>query len=874
VKEGTLSYGDSASDTLGGNGEISISPAATLQLHSGATLRGSYCEVFTGATLRGNGTLQAPVSSSGTIAVFNGTLAITGGLEHEGALVFSSLSDRLAVSGNLQLAGTLQLPTSGLSTGRKLLVTYSGTGNTTGLTLVTPSGYLGRIDAATPGEVAVRLIDRTAFEAWQVSLFANTTAPEAQPDADPDADGSTNFEEYENGSNPTDHLPQILTSASNNAAAVFTSLHSSYTNVILTWTDAGNLTQRSVQRLVLDTTLRGGTIDMGAATNILTLTSGQLQFLGSNNLTFTGGQIGASGSHISLTTSGGSTLTLSSPLTGGTGSVSISGTAAILLNAPNTFSGSLTLNGGTLTQGVAGALGSNGGTLTIHSGTLDLNGIGANPGVLTGNGGSITSTTAATLSLGSNATSGGNFAGTITGQVALNRTGSTYTNSATLSGSNSYLGITTLGTSSGTLVLANNAALGNTPSVTFSGSGAALALANGISIPNIPLTLRGSGANNGSVGNFSGALTTTDNATASWSGPVTLGDANARIGTGNNSTLFLLGSILGSGSNQSVSFSCGSGSGVGTVVLSNTSSFTGNVAIVRGTIRLGTSQALPATALVDVGSANVTDATTLDLNGFSQTLAGLRRTSTNATQVSTVTNSSAIPATLTLQQNSSLTYSGRITGALSLAKSGSGTLTLSRSDALGSSLHLMLDGGVLSLSSAQTIAGLRLNGVWMPAGTYTSSHPSGRIAGTGSLIVTTNGPVNFTSWIDGFPALSAAQKLPTADPDGDGINNLLEYTLNGNPTLADTSILPTATRTATHFVFTFTQREESHGTILQSFEYSSSLDVWTPLNITSPTAAEVTLDPASNGARTVTIRVPLSASENGRLFGRLTTRLP
>ncbi len=874
VKEGTLSYGDSTSDTLGGNREISVSPTANLQLNSGATLTGSFCEVFTGATLRGNGILQAPVNSSGTIAVFNGNLTITSDLIHDGALVFSSLSDRLTVSGNLQLAGTLQLPTSGLSTGRKLLVTYTGTGNTTGLALETPSGYLGRIDAATPGEVAVRLIDRTGFEAWQVSYFGNTSAPEALPYADPDADGLTNFQEYENGSNPNDHLPQVLTSASNNAAADFTSLNSSYTNGVLTWTNGGDLTQRSVQRLVLDTTLRGGTIDMGAATNLLTLISGQLEFLGTNNLTFTGGQIGASGSQVSLTTSGNATLTLSSPLTSGTGSVSISGTASILLNTANTFSGGLTLNGGTLTQGVAGALGTNGSTLTIHSGTLDLNGIGANPGVLTGNGGSITSTTAATLSLGSNATSGGNFAGTITGQVALNRTGSNYTNTATLSGSNNYLGSTSLGTSSGTLVLANNAALGNTPSVTFSGSGAALALANGVSIPNVPLTLRGSGANNGSAGNFSGALTTADNATASWSGPVTLGDANARIGTGNNSTLFLLGSILGSGSNQSISFSCGSGTGVGTVVLSSTSSFSGNVAIVRGTIRLGTSQALPVTTIIDVGSANVTDATTLDLNGFSQTLAGLRRTSTNTTQISTVTNSSTIPATLTLLQNSPLTYSGRITGTLSLAKSGSGTLTLSRSDALGSSLNLMLDGGALSLSSAQTIAGLRLNGVWMPAGTYTSSHPSGRIAGTGSLIVTTNGPVNFTSWIDGFPALSTAQKLPTADPDGDGINNLLEYTLNGSPTLAGTSILPTATKNATHFVFSFTQREESHGTILQSFEYSSRLDAWTPLNITSPTAAEVTLGPSSNGARTVTIRIPLSASENSRLFGRLSSRIP
>jgi autotransporter-associated beta strand protein len=874
VKEGTLAYGDSASDALGGTGEISISPTAALQLNSGATLTGSFCEVFNNATLRGNGTLQAPVSSSGAIAVMNGALNIVGNLEHDGVLSFSSLTDRLTVSGNLQLAGTMQLPASGLSTGRKVLATYTGTWSTTGITLQEPANYLGRIDTTTPGEVAVRLIDRTGFEAWQVTHFGNTTLASAQPNADPDVDGSTNFQEYENGSNPNDHLPQVLTISSNNSSTVFTSLNSSYTDGVLNWTNGGTLSNRSVQSLVLDTTVRGGTIDMGAASNVLTLTSGQIQFQGSNSLNLSGGQIGASGSSLALLTSGSGTLTLSSPLSGGAGSVSISGSASILLNTPNTFTGGLTLNGGSLTQGIAGALGPNGSTLTIHSGTLDLNGIAANPGILTGNGGSITSASATTLSLGSNTSSGGNFAGSLTGPIALNRVGNTHTNSATLSGSNLYSGNTTLGAGSGTLILAHNLALGLTPAVTISGTGAALALANGVTVNEIPLTLRGSGANNGSAGNFSGALTTSDQATASWRGSITLGDANARIGTGINGTLFLSGPLLGSGSNQSITFSSGSGSNVGTVVLSGSSSFTGNISLVRGTLRLAASHVLPATAIIDVGSANVTDPTSFDLNGFSQTLAGLRRTSTNGTQSSTVTNSSTTPATLTLQQSTNLSYSGRITGSLSVVKSGSGTLTLTRSDALSASLNLMLDGGALSISSAHTIAGLRINGAWMPAGTYTSSQGGGRIAGTGSLIVTTDGPINFTSWIDGFTSLNAAQKLPTADPDGDGINNLLEYVMNGSPLDASASILPTATRNATHFLFSFTQREESHGSIEQNFEFGSRLDNWTPLRITGPSAAEVTFGPVVNGARTVTVMIPLTASENGRMFGRLNARLP
>jgi hypothetical protein len=266
---------------------------------------------------------------------------------------------------------------------------------------------------------------------------------------------------------------------------------------------------------------------------------------------------------------------------------------------------------------------------------------------------------------------------------------------------------------------------------------------------------------------------------------------------------------------------------------------------------------------------NASENTTFDLNGFSQTLAGLRRSSTAVSQVSTVTNSSTTPSTLTLNQSSTQTFSGRITGALTLAKAGNGTLTLSRSDALASSVSVMIDAGAISVSSSHTITALRLNGSWMPAGTYTSANSSGRIAGTGSLVVTTNGPIGFATWIDGFTSLTTEQKQASADPDADGISNQLEYILNGHPAQTNRAILPSITRTTTDLVFTFTQREESHTTTTQVFQSSSDLSQWTSLNITAPTAAEVSFGPSTNGARTVTIRIPLSRAQNGRLFGRL-----
>ncbi len=203
VENGTFSYGDSSTDTLGGTSEISIDPDATLQINSGAAITGSACEIFTGGTLRGKGTLNAPLTSSGTISVSGGTLAVTGNTQLSGSFEVSALTDRLAVTGNLDLAGTIQLPASGLSAGRKLLATYSGT-LTPGPVVVTTasSAFIPVLDIATPGEVAVKLIDAAAYQAWQSTHFGNTGDPDGEPFADPDEDGMLNIEEYEAGTDP------------------------------------------------------------------------------------------------------------------------------------------------------------------------------------------------------------------------------------------------------------------------------------------------------------------------------------------------------------------------------------------------------------------------------------------------------------------------------------------------------------------------------------------------------------------------------------------------------------------------------------------------------------------------------------------------
>jgi autotransporter-associated beta strand protein len=83
-----------------------------------------------------------------------------------------------------------------------------------------------------------------------------------------------------------------------------------------------------------------------------------------------------------------------------------------------------------------------------------------------------------------------------------------------------------------------------------------------------------------------------------------------------------------------------------------------------------------------------------------------------------------------------------------------------------------------SAASPDTVATLTLGGTPMPPGSYSAtSHPA-FFTGSGSIIV----PVTFDNWMHQFPGLSATEKFPAADPDGDGSDNFTEFAFGGDPT--------------------------------------------------------------------------------------------
>ncbi|OYV07456.1 MAG: hypothetical protein CFE26_00870, partial [Verrucomicrobiales bacterium VVV1] len=107
---------------------------------------------------------------------------------------------------------------------------------------------------------------------------------------------------------------------------------------------------------------------------------------------------------------------------------------------------------------------------------------------------------------------------------------------------------------------------------------------------------------------------------------------------------------------------------------------------------------------------------------------------------------------------------------------------------------------------------------------------------------------------------------PLMDPDFDGINNLLEFALNGQPTVASPAILPTLTKPAGSWVFTYDRSVASRppGTS-QIVEYDDDLAGWTQVVIPLGSAPNVTITPQGATDRVEVTLPPLGTKGFVRL---------
>ena len=250
---------------------------------------------------------------------------------------------------------------------------------------------------------------------------------------------------------------------------------------------------------------------------------------------------------------------------------------------------------------------------------------------------------------------------------------------------NTYTGITTL--LSGTVVAANSTPFGS-GIVVMTDEGPSIQLSGGVNIAN-PLTIAGGGADAfGALRSSLGVNT--------WSGPITLGDDNSRLGAAAGATLIASGPISGAAGNGLIVKTDDS---TGTVVLSNASSTPNSwgaaTQIIEGTLRIAADDDQLATNQPLQLGNNAPFRATLDLNGFNQTVAGLQDREGQSPTTEFVTNGAAATAsTITLAIPGGVsTFSGTIAD-------GAGTVAVAKSG-----LGVQIVNGVNSYSGPTTISG-------------------------------------------------------------------------------------------------------------------------------------------------------------------------
>ncbi len=124
----------------------------------------------------------------------------------------------------------------------------------------------------------------------------------------------------------------------------------------------------------------------------------------------------------------------------------------------------------------------------------------------------------------------------------------------------------------------------------------------------------------------------------------------------------------------------------------------------------------------------------------------------------------------------------------------------------------------------------------------------------------------YVNWMSGNPGLS--DKTQLADPDQDGLSNLLEYVLHGDPRVFSATLLPATTVDGTNFSFQFNRLAASASDTSQIFQYSTDMIHWSDVKITSPTDAGVVIGPPDgNGDQSVAVTV--AKGTHGKMFGRL-----
>ena len=418
---------------------------------------------------------------------------------------------------------------------------------------------------------------------------------------------------------------------------------------------------------------------------------------------------------------------------------------------------------GTLRLGANGGMliGNGAGNLTLNGGSLTAGG-----SAVANNPGEINLITNNSLTISSNIVNNG------TGAVTLSFSRFNTTNngqSLTLGGANTYSGGTYL--NSGRILANTNTAFG-TGAVTVAADAQAYLNYGGTMANQFNIIGQATGGfDTNSAIRFQGGQTL--------SGKVNLlGDAQIALRGGSDT---ISGQITGNGN-----LTIGDGNGTGTLTLSNTgtaNNWTGNLYMNNENVQLGASNQIPDGALA--GNVFVGNGTTLALNGFSDTINGLSQNGTTTVGQGTVSNTATGASVLTVGANDQTSiFNGLVTdgGAgktLGITKTGSGTLTLG-DNANAYAGGTTINGGTLKLGATINVTNSTIGKTTGALAVNTGgtldlnglSQTVGAFSGTGGVVTSNNPSGTPTLTVGDGTTTTFAGSIQDGTPSGGGVVSL------------------------------------------------------------------------------------------------------
>ena len=371
------------------------------------------------------------------------------------------------------------------------------------------------------------------------------------------------------------------------------------------------------------------------------------------------------------------------------------------------------------------------------------------------------------------------------------------TGRTTLNASNNYDGLTTV-SAGATLRLANSFAMGATNGLTNTvGSDGALELLGDITVNGEILDLNGRGVSDGgALRNISGNNTynglielNSTNRINSDAGTLTVSSfANNLSSTrslfvGGAGNTEIAGALDGSSTGRLVK------DGTGTLTISGANTVNGGITVGAGSLIVSST-----------GSIIEADSSVIISNG-----AYLGYNGTTALRTASISIEAG--GAMELGTSSSMRFVVTTNGANTVSGAGAaifkGTFNPEINAAAtnsGSSWPLV------SVSSSSYPGSFQVAGFTNSGGTWTCGSNGVTyqfVQSTGILSVAGSAPVSaYDSWLTNYPSLTGTNASGTADPDGDGFNNDLEFAFDGNPTVGTASLL-TVTSSGSNAVFNF-----------------------------------------------------------------------